>query len=264
MSKFITLLYLFILSSAFSQSEHRFKLNKTKDITLMATGFASIASAHFIKNQIQPLSKSQALNLNSSQVSSFDRAAISNHSTIALHLSDIGQFASLALPLSILAFQPPKNELLTHLVMLQEVALITTGLTYITKGLVLRTRPYAYRMDASLELKQSPDSRTSFFSGHTAITAAMTFYTASVISVYSKDKTLKTVSWITAALLPATAGYLRVKAGQHFYTDVIAAYIVGGGIGWLVPRLHKNKKISVSFIPYFYPNLKGVSLSLKM
>lgn len=256
----ITILFLLIFSLSFSQKESPFKLNKTQDISLSAVGIISVGSAYLIKKNMEPLPYSQALALNPNTISAFDRAAVNYHSETALHLSDIGQYTALALPFSIFAFRSPKKELLTQLVMLQEVALITTGLTHLTKGLTLRTRPYAYRSETSLELKQSPDSRTSFFSGHTAITAAMAFYTASVISAHADNMTLKTASWITAAVLPATVGYLRVRAGQHFYTDVIAAYIVGGGVGWLIPQLHKTKDNSISLLPYFYPNTQGVSL----
>lgn len=122
-----------------------------------------MGSAYLIKKNIDPLSHFKAINLNSNTISEFDRPAINFNSETALHISDAGQYIALALPISVFAFNPSKKELLTQLVIMQEVALITTGLTHITKGLALRSRPYAYRVGASLETKQSPNSRTSFF-----------------------------------------------------------------------------------------------------
>jgi len=45
------------------------------------------------------------------------------------------------------------------------------------------------------------------------------------------------VIWTTAALIPAITGYLRVKGGKHFPTDVVVGYVVGALVGILVPRL---------------------------
>lgn len=92
----------------------------------------------------------------------------------------------------------------------------------------------------------------------------MSFYTASVISSYSDNATLKTFSWIGASVLPLTVGYLRVRAGEHFYTDVITGAIVGGSIGWLIPKLHLTKNTNVNLYPYFTPQTNGVSLYLKL
>ena len=44
-----------------------------------------------------------------------------------------------------------------------------------------------------------------------------------------------------AALAPATVGFLRVKGGKHFPTDVLTGLVVGAATGYLVPRLHKIK-----------------------
>ena len=38
--------------------------------------------------------------------------------------------------------------------------------------------------------------------------------------------------------------YLRVRAGKHFLTDVIAGYAVGATIGILVPHLHRNQSLN--------------------
>jgi undecaprenyl-diphosphatase len=51
--------------------------------------------------------------------------------------------------------------------------------------------------------------------------------------------------WITlgvATALTAFVSYERVRAGQHFPTDVIAGSMPGAAIGVLVPHLHRNKQ----------------------
>ena len=43
-------------------------------------------------------------------------------------------------------------------------------------------------------------------------------------------------------MYPALTGYLRVDSSNHFPTDVIVGYIIGAGIGFLIPELHKVQK----------------------
>ena len=41
-------------------------------------------------------------------------------------------------------------------------------------------------------------------------------------------------------MVAATTANLRVRAGKHFYTDVIIGGIVGMSVGYLVPALHAD------------------------
>ena len=74
------------------------------------------------------------------------------------------------------------------------------------------------------------------------MTAANTFFAAKVFSDYYPDSKWKPVVWTAAATIPAITGYLRVKGGRHFTTDVITGYAVGAAVGYLVPHFHKKKK----------------------
>jgi hypothetical protein len=90
-------------------------------------------------------------------------------------------------------------------------------------------------------MKLKRNVRTAFVSGHTSITACNTFFAAQVFSDFYPDSKWKPVIWSAAATIPAITGYLRVTAGKHFPTDVMAGYAMGTVIGILVPRLHRNK-----------------------
>jgi hypothetical protein len=39
----------------------------------------------------------------------------------------------------------------------------------------------------------------------------------------------------------AATAHLRVRAGKHFYSDVVVGALVGSAIGILVPRLHGSR-----------------------
>ncbi len=40
--------------------------------------------------------------------------------------------------------------------------------------------------------------------------------------------------------LPALTGYLRIRAGKHYPSDVLAGYALGALIGYAVPALHRK------------------------
>ncbi len=263
MVRLLFLLYSISFFAAEAQRENPFQLNKNKELVISSLGILSTSIGYLHNQQIASLTETQIQNLNIDDIPSYERIVINYHSEKAAMWSDIGQYVSIGLPFSFLVFHPSKKESLVHLIMLQEVLGLTIGVSQLTKGITLRTRPYAYNPNISLQKKTTSDARFSLFSGHTSFSSALGFFSASVISAYSENNTLKTFSWIGAATLPAAVGLLRVHSGEHFYSDVIVGYLVGGGIGWLIPQLHKNNNNSVSLLPYFYPNTSGVSLCFK-
>ena len=147
------------------------------------------------------------------------------------------------MPLSLLALEGTRKDFGKIAILYSETVLITTGLTYFTKGIMLRSRPLVYNEDFSLAEKQKVSSRHSFFSGHTSLTAASFFFTAKVFSDYYPDSKLKPYVWAGAIVIPAMVGYFRVAAGKHFPTDVITGYAIGAAIGFFVPHFHRKVKI---------------------
>jgi len=120
-----------------------------------------------------------------------------------------------------------------------ETMLVNNSLTALSKTFFRRTRPYAYNDDVDLTLKLGKATRFSFFSGHTSNVAAASFFSAKVYSDNNPGSKMRNVYWGTAAIIPAIQGYLRVKGGKHFPTDVIVGYVVGAVAGILVPELHR-------------------------
>jgi undecaprenyl-diphosphatase len=72
--------------------------------------------------------------------------------------------------------------------------------------------------------------------------------------------------WITlgvATALTAFVSYERVRAGDHFPTDVIAGAMAGAAIGILVPHLHRHKDEAPPVWIGVAPAPGGGSLSLQ-
>jgi PAP2 superfamily len=126
-----------------------------------------------------------------------------------------------------------------------ESATIASALTEMTKIAVRRPRPIDYKNcgadSTSAFCQDDTNLQLSFFSGHASATAALSG-TATYLA-FARSGWRSKRPWITLAagtLLTAFVSYERVRSGDHFPTDVIVGSMVGGGVGVLVPHLHRR------------------------
>ncbi len=126
------------------------------------------------------------------------------------------------------------------------------------KNVVLRLRPYfvpGYNVkllrliDSSADPMDIAAQGYSFPSGHSA--NAATLYGS--LAVHEKKRKWL---WVLVAVIPLLVGFSRVFVGAHFPTDVLAGWVLGALIVFLVPwlrRVIKNRWI-------FYAVLLATSL----
>lgn len=142
-----------------------------------------------------------------------------------------------------------------RLLLQAEAVAVTGAITSIVKVAAGRPRPYTHGAGRVVE----PDDHSSFFSGHTATAAAASFAAARALDLTGDLGTGTRVAlYGGAGVITAAVGVLRIAAGRHFPTDVIAGAIVGGGVAFLVPELHRvapgvgvgggTKGMSLSFV----------------
>lgn len=251
-------------------SENPYRLDFKGEVPfIIASG--SILGAGFLAsalNDTKPFTEEQLANLNIKSINSFDRRSVFNQSSSAANASDYIRTGITIFPLLLLTEHHTKEDISALLVMSTEVMAITYGLTSISKNVTNRTRPSTFNPATPLDERTSNGARESFFSGHTSHTAAASFFLAKVISDYHPNmaKGKKIALWTLAAGIPATTAYLRVKAGKHFPTDVIAGYAVGAFTGWLVPHLHQAKRPNpFSKLNWqVYPTAGGMQVTLRM
>ncbi|MFZ1808966.1 MAG: phosphatase PAP2 family protein [Cyclobacteriaceae bacterium] len=219
-------------------------------------------------NKTTPFTVEELGDLNVNDINSFDRKYVNNYSPIDAKTSDYFRTGVTILPILLLSEHHTKEDITSLLVMSAEVMSITFGITNGVKNLVARTRPSVYNPIVPLSERTNNRSRKSFFSGHTSHTAAAAFFMAKVISDYhpNMNKGTKIVMWSVSAYIPAITGYLRVKAGKHFPTDVMTGYAVGAITGWLIPHLHSvNRKGFLSKIDLqVNPSPSGMQFSFKV
>lgn len=180
--------------------------------------------------------------LDRSTVNRFDRIATFQYHPRAAKASDWLFLAGGTLPLVGAALQQHGDQPLTPVVIGFESFLLSSVITNLAKFTTQRSRPYRYNPNAVLPPHLWKDAKHSFWSGHTANLAAITFSMASMLQRSDLHRDTKAAIWAGAIALPALMGYLRVRAGRHFPTDVIVGFGVGTGVGLLVPYLHRKEE----------------------
>ncbi|HVE83930.1 MAG TPA: phosphatase PAP2 family protein [Myxococcales bacterium] len=117
-------------------------------------------------------------------------------------------------------------------------AVVAAGLTnQVVKFIAGRERPFVHVLpDAEKPLTAHPDDNNlSFFSGHTTIAFSLLFSTLSVAELRGYQQ--RWLLWAVGVPLALAAPYLRMAGDKHYLTDVLVGAVVGGTIGYFVPRL---------------------------
>jgi membrane-associated phospholipid phosphatase len=121
---------------------------------------------------------------------------------------------------------------------------VTGAVAYATKIAVRRPRPLDYAACSGMTVASGcdrTDLQLSFFSLHAARTAAISA-TATYLA-FTRSGWRRPRAWITLGVgtaLTTLVSYWRVRAGEHFPTDVIMGSVAGAGIGVLVPHFHRQ------------------------
>jgi len=231
---------LFLTTTLLLNAQNTYSLGLGTDLPLIGLGIGTSASGWALGKKIKPLQPDEIALLNRNDVFPIDRRATYLLSAKADRASDLVFYAATLAPVLLLADPKARKESGAISVMYLETIMLTGGLTIMTKNLAKRPRPYTYNPNSTLQLKQQRDARQSFFSGHTSTTAAASFFAAKVWSDLHPDSKWKPAVWAAAAGIPAVTGYLRIRAGRHFFTDVATGYALGAAVGWLVPVLHRK------------------------
>ena len=140
-----------------------------------------------------------------------------------------------------------------------EAAGLSFAAANLVKATVRRPRPYAYvefnkhKDDPNYD-NAVTDSSLSFYSGHTTVVAAISSAATYLAFARAGDGPRPWVTLIAGTALTTFEAVERVRAGQHFPTDVIAAAMAGGGIGVLVAHMHredtaKQRPVWIGFTP---------------
>ena len=192
------------------------------------------------QKQVKPLDDKVILALNKQDINRFDRIACNQWSPRVAKVSDALALGT-GLMYSYFLFKPEtQKESINIAGVAFQSLLLSQSLSNALK-LGLRNRPYLYNSQVSMEEKRKVDARMSFFSAHTSTVSSLCYSFALAHNTYFPDKK-QTGIWIGAITIPAIEGFLRVKAGKHYPSDVITGYLVGLGSSLIMHYLHKQRQ----------------------
>jgi membrane-associated phospholipid phosphatase len=246
-----------------------YKISWKVDAPVTGAGLGlSVLGLYLIKNK-DYLNDMQAAAKNRNDVPSFDRGNAGFYSQKDNDASYVPFFTSFATPVVVMLINKNERQQAGKiLVMYTEALAVTSTLYTITAGSVDRSRPLVYpdkngNFRAPLSKRESNNSQRSFYAGHTAASAAGSFFAAKVFCDLNPDSKFKPVIWVIAAALPAVTAYYRYESGEHFLSDNILGYVLGAGVGILVPQFHKTHKNfeRVSFAPAIGQGYKGFNIA---
>jgi membrane-associated phospholipid phosphatase len=131
------------------------------------------------------------------------------------------------------------------LLVITEAMTVAGALTTVTRYTTARMRPFVYFGGGT----GVPEDHLSFWSGHTTTA----FSAAAAAGYVAQLRGYASWPWIYAVGFTAagTVSYLRVASDKHWMTDVVVGAVVGTGIGFLVPWLHRsNPELGLRVLPY--------------
>jgi membrane-associated phospholipid phosphatase len=238
-------------STTHSFAQSPYSLRTGREVALVGSGLAVSAAALALHQTTEPLTEGEIASLSRSDVIPLDRGATYQYSASAETASNWLIYALISAPLALTASDGVREDAATYGTMYGESLLLTLAAVQLTKGLVLRPRPYVYNPDAPLDEKTVVDSRMSFYSSHTAFAFASAVFMGVAFEAYEPHSPLGPWIWAASLTAAAAVGVLRYTSGSHFPTDILVGAAVGALAGWAVPALHRTASDELVRSPAF-------------
>lgn len=258
----IITIFTFLTSPVLAQTDSPYETSLEVDGPIIAAGVGLSYYGLTLMGDKEGMTEEEILALNKNDVNGFDRFSAGYDSESAANLSDFGFYGSFGLPVVMMLNDNVRSKAGQVAVLYVETMAVTGAFFTMVNGNVERARPLTYSPDVEMGEKDDKNSLNSFYAGHTSATAAASFFAAKIFHDFNPDSKARPYVWAAAAALPATVGYLRLKAGKHFLSDNLLGYGIGAAAGILVPQLHKkSNKRDITLIPVSGRNFSGALLT---
>jgi membrane-associated phospholipid phosphatase len=237
-----------------------------KDGAILAGSIGLTVLGYSLIQNKKDLTPAELANKTRDKIPFFDRSSAGFYSEKADNDSYIPFKASFAMPILMALINKNERQKIGQVLVLYTETMAITGAVFtMATGNIYRSRPYVYGTEAPYDLRLDKNSQRAFFAGHTAATAAATFFMAKAFADFNPNSRAKPYVWAFAATVPAVVGYLRYKAGMHFLSDNLLGYAVGAGAGIFVPQLHKIKGMrNVSLSPAMGNGSRGLAMTYRL
>lgn len=220
-------------SPVLAQSPYELKLEVDLPLILLGLAGTSIALIDVPPPSCLP-------DCDASRINAFDRTALGNYSETSYTISTAGVYALLAAAPIWDLIETGGNGWVENSAVFFETIVLVQAITQLTKVAVRRPAPFVYDNDLPVEMRaQNPHASRSFISGHTATAFAASTAFTTLYWLRHPDDDWRWAVLIGGALLSSAVSLLKVDAGYHYWTDLLAGAAVGIAMGVLVPVLHQ-------------------------
>ncbi len=243
-SNVIILILFFIFNSNSLFSQEAFDINWKRELGYIGGSIGVGLTGYYLLSIAEPITLDEYINLDGNTINRFDRIALRYDDSRFSELSDYVANGSAVLPLLVYASKFGDKEWLESSIMYFDLLTLNAGLVTIAKYSFNRHRPYLFELEKTRADFGITDS-ASFYSGHTSFAASNSFFAAALFQrAYPASRAIPYVYGI-AATVPAITGYLRVRSGVHYPSDVIVGYAVGAAVAFAVIKIHARDDIEL-------------------
>lgn len=223
-----------------SEEEHPFALDPVGD-TLITVGGAAFLGVDILLEKRNKKKNKEPIFIGSpydpETISGIDSIFMNPYSKKLDTVGDVLQVATMLTP-AIVMLSAPKSDFFTIGTMYAESILWAYSAKEFGKVIANRIRPYMYYSGYPQNEVDSGDWHKSFPSGHTTLAFNAAAFTSYTFSTYYPDSKLKIPVIAASYSLAAATAYMRMRSGNHFFTDVLTGAVIGTNTGLLVPILH--------------------------
>ena len=138
------------------------------------------------------------------------------------------------------------GEVCVFLLSAVEIGLWTSGINLLLRSSRFWPRPELYASGADLE---RGEAWGSFYSGHTSAAFALAVFSGMWYDAKNPNSPYAPLVWSVSLSAAASVGVLRIWAGKHYPTDVLAGALVGSLGSFAVLRLHRSSRVSLVALP---------------
>lgn len=165
-----------------------------------------------------------------------DMSLRGRESTGAARLSDSLIAVTIATPVAAALGKGISPRFLNAGVVYGETLSANLLLNSLSKVLFRRPRPYTYRyLDDS---RADEDWYVSFYSGHSSTAFSTAIAGSYLFAESAPNDASRAAMWGAELTLASATAMLRVRAGKHYYSDVLVGTLMGIGVGIGVPVLN--------------------------
>ena len=156
-----------------------------------------------------------------------------------------------------------------YTLMFAQALALQNGVNLMARSLEFWPRPYVYAKDGygsgdqdvvEKAEKAEGEAYGSFFSGHASAAFTVAVFTGEWFSEVYPNSPYRGIVWAGSLSAAGLVGVLRIAAGKHYPTDVVAGALVGSGISLAVIQIHKKRSDRYSL--WAYPGGAGLTIRI--